>query len=151
MSTIAPGSKSLDIKEILKILPHRYPFVMVDRILDYEESKYITGIKNVTINEPFFAGHFPGEPVMPGVMILEGMAQMGALLAYKSMADIIADKLVYFAGIDKVRFRKMVRPGDQIVFRIECIRMKPKLSKMTGKAYVDDQIAAEAELMATFA
>ena len=150
MSTDVIGSKSLDIKEILEILPHRYPFVMVDRILDYEDSKYITGIKNVTINEPFFAGHFPGEPVMPGVMILEGMAQMGALLAYKSLADTIADKLVYFAGIDKVRFRKMVRPGDQIVFRIECIRMKPKLSKMTGKAYVDDQLAAEAELMATF-
>jgi len=150
MSTDAIGSKSLDIKEILEILPHRYPFVMVDRILDYEDSKYITGIKNVTINEPFFAGHFPGEPVMPGVMILEGMAQMGALLAYKSLADTIADKLVYFAGMDKVRFRKMVRPGDQIVFRIECIRMKAKLSKMTGKAYVDDQLAAEAELMATF-
>jgi len=150
MSTGVIGSKSLDIKEILEILPHRYPFVMVDRILDYKDSKYITGIKNVTINEPFFAGHFPGEPVMPGVMILEGMAQIGALLAYKSMADSIGDKLVYFAGIDKVRFRKMVRPGDQIVFRIECIRMKPKLSKMTGKAYVDDQLAAEAELMATF-
>ena len=150
MSTDAIGSKSLDIKDILDILPHRYPFVMVDRVLDYEESKYITGIKNVTINEPFFAGHFPGEPVMPGVMILEGMAQIGALLAYKSLADTISDKLVYFAGIDKVRFRKMVRPGDQIVFRIECIRMKPKLSKMTGKAYVDDQLAAEAELMATF-
>jgi 3-hydroxyacyl-[acyl-carrier-protein] dehydratase len=150
MSTDVIGNKSLDIKDILDILPHRYPFVMVDRILDYEESKYITGIKNVTINEPFFAGHFPGEPVMPGVMILEGMAQIGALLAYKTMADKIADKLVYFAGIDKVRFRKMVRPGDQIVFRIECIRMKAKLSKMTGKAYVDDQLAAEAELMATF-
>ena len=150
MSTDAVESKSLGIKEILEILPHRYPFVMVDRILDYEKSKYITGIKNVTINEPFFAGHFPGEPIMPGVMILEGMAQMGALLAYKSLADIIADKLVYFAGIDKVRFRKMVRPGDQIIFKIECIRMKPKLSKMTGKAYVDDQLAAEAELMATF-
>lgn len=146
----APGSKSLDIKGILEILPHRYPFVMVDRILDYEEKKYITGIKNVTINEPFFIGHFPGDPVMPGVMILEGMAQIGALLAYKSMPDEINDKLVYFAGIDKVRFRKMVRPGDQIFFKVECIRMKPKLSKMSGKAYVDDQLAAEAELMAAF-
>jgi 3-hydroxyacyl-[acyl-carrier-protein] dehydratase len=150
MSTEVIGNKSLDIKEILDILPHRYPFVMVDRILDYEESKYITGIKNVTINEPFFAGHFPGEPVMPGVMILEGMAQIGALLAYKTLGDSLADKLVYFAGIDKVRFRKMVRPGDQIVFRIDCIRMKAKLSKMTAKAYVDDQLAAEAVLMATF-
>jgi 3-hydroxyacyl-[acyl-carrier-protein] dehydratase len=108
------------------------------------------GIKNVTINEPFFQGHFPGEPVMPGVMILEGMAQMGALLAYISMPEAIGEKLVYFAGLDNVRFRKMVRPGDQIVFKVETIRMKPKLSKMTAKAYVDDQLAAEAELMATF-
>ena len=145
-----PDSKSLDIKGILDILPHRYPFVMVDRILDFEEEKYITGIKNVTMNEPYFVGHFPGEPVMPGVMILEGMAQIGALLAYKSMPDAIGDKLVYFAGLDNVRFRKMVRPGDQIFFRIECIRMKAKLSKMSGRAYVDDQLAAEADLMATF-
>jgi 3-hydroxyacyl-[acyl-carrier-protein] dehydratase len=146
----APGGNSLDIKGILDILPHRYPFVMVDRILEYEEAKYIVGIKNVTMNEPFFQGHFPGEPVMPGVMILEGMAQIGALLAYKSMPEAIGEKLVYFAGIDNVRFRKMVRPGDQIVFRVECIRMKPKLSKMSGKAYVDDQLAVEADLMAAF-
>jgi len=146
----APGTKSLDIKKILEILPQRYPFVMIDRILDYEEDKYIVGIKNVTINEPFFQGHFPGEPVMPGVMILEGMAQIGALLAYISMPEAIGKKLVYFAGLDNVRFRKMVRPGDQIVFKVEAIRMKPKLSKMTAKAYVDDQLAAEAELMATF-
>ena len=150
MSIDEIGSKSLDIKQILEILPHRYPFVMVDRILDYEESKYITGIKNVTINEPFFIGHFPGEPVMPGVMILEGMAQIAGLLAYLSVPDTLIGKLVYFAGIDNVRFRKMVRPGDQIVFKIECIRIKQRFSKMTGKAYVDDQLAAEAVLMATF-
>ena len=143
-------SKTLDIKQILEILPHRYPFVMVDRVLGYEEEKYIKAIKNVTINEPFFMGHFPGEPVMPGVMILEGLAQVGALLAYKSMADKIGDKLVYFVGIDKVRFRKVVRPGDQLLFKVESIRMKPKLSKMIGKAYVDDQLAVEAELMASF-
>jgi len=123
---------------------------MVDRVLEYEEAKHIVGIKNVTMNEQFFTGHFPGEPVMPGVLILEGMAQIGALLAYKSMPEAIGNKLVYFAGIDNVRFRKMVRPGDQIVYRVECIRMKSKLSKMSGKAYVDDQLAAEAELMATF-
>ncbi|MCL7487692.1 MAG: 3-hydroxyacyl-ACP dehydratase FabZ [Desulfobulbaceae bacterium] len=146
----ASGGNSLDIKEILEILPHRYPFVMVDRILEYAERQFITGIKNVTINESFFMGHFPGEPVMPGVMILEGMAQIGALLAYKSMPEAIGSKLVYFAGIDKVRFRKMVRPGDQLLFRVECIKMKPKLSKMSARAYVDDQLAAEAELMATF-
>jgi 3-hydroxyacyl-[acyl-carrier-protein] dehydratase len=146
----ASGGNSLDIKEILEILPHRYPFVMVDRILEYAEGQFITGIKNVTINESFFMGHFPGEPVMPGVMILEGMAQIGALLAYKSMPEAIGSKLVYFAGIDKVRFRKMVRPGDQLLFRVECIKMKPKLSKMSARAYVDDQLAVEAELMASF-
>lgn len=146
----SPGNNTLDIKQIMQILPHRYPFLMVDRIVDFEEAKYITGIKNVTINEPFFPGHFPGEPVMPGVMILEGMAQVGALLAYKSMTEHIGGKLVYFAGIDKVRFRKMVKPGDQIFFKVECVKMKPKVSKMAGKAYVDDQLAVEAELMAAF-
>ena len=145
-----PGNKSLDIAGILELLPHRYPFIMVDRVLDYEENKYITGIKNVTINEPFFTGHFPGTPVMPGVLIIEGMAQIGAILAYKSMSEAIKNKLVYFAGIDKVRFRRIVCPGDQILFKVECLRMKAKLSKMIGKAYVDDQLAAEAELLATF-
>lgn len=141
---------TLDIKQILEILPHRYPFIMVDRILDFVETKYITGIKNVTMNEQFFQGHFPGEPVMPGVLILEGLAQVGALLAYKSMTEEIGGKLVYFVGIDKVRFRKMVRPGDQLFFKVESIRMKPKLSKMSGKAYVDNELAVEAELMAVF-
>ena len=101
---------SIDIKSILEILPHRYPFVMVDRILEFDEGKYITGLKNVTINELFFQGHFPGEPVMPGVMILEGMAQVGAILAYKSIPDSIGTKIFYLVGMDKVRFRKVVRP-----------------------------------------
>ncbi|MFZ5798455.1 MAG: 3-hydroxyacyl-ACP dehydratase FabZ [Desulfobulbaceae bacterium] len=141
---------SMDIKDILAILPHRYPFVMVDRILEIEEGKHIIGLKNVTINEPFFQGHFPGEPVMPGVLILEGMAQVGALLAYRSLPEAIGTKLVYFAGLDGVRFRKVVRPGDQVIFRLEIIKLKAKLSKMSGKAYVDDQLVAEAELMASF-
>ncbi|RJX18414.1 MAG: 3-hydroxyacyl-[acyl-carrier-protein] dehydratase FabZ [Desulfobulbus sp.] len=140
----------MDIKDILAILPHRYPFVMVDRILEIEEGKHIIGLKNVTINEPFFQGHFPGEPVMPGVLILEGMAQVGALLAYRSLPEAIGTKLVYFAGLDGVRFRKVVRPGDQVIFRLEIIKLKAKLSKMSGKAYVDDQLVAEAELMASF-
>jgi 3-hydroxyacyl-[acyl-carrier-protein] dehydratase len=140
----------MDIKDILAILPHRYPFVMVDRILELEEGKHIVGLKNVTINEPFFHGHFPGEPVMPGVLILEGMAQVGALLAYRSIPEAIGAKLVYFAGLDAVRFRKVVRPGDQVIYRLEIIKLKAKLSKMAGKAYVDDQLVAEAELMASF-
>ena len=146
----AEHESSIDINGILKILPHRYPFIMVDRILEYEQGKHITGLKNVTVNEPFFQGHFPGEPVMPGVLILEGMAQVGALLAYKSIPGSIGNKLVYFAGIDKVRFRKVVRPGDQVIFKLELIKMKAKLSKMSGKAYVDDQLVAEADLMASF-
>ena len=140
----------IDIKGILDILPHRYPFVMVDRILECEEGKHITGLKNVTLNEPFFQGHFPDEPVMPGVLILEGMAQVGAILAYKSIEGSIGNKLVYFAGLDGVRFRKIVQPGDQVIFKLEIIKLRSKLSKMSAKAYVDDQVVAEAKLMASF-
>lgn len=149
MSTTAPQAP-MDINDILSILPHRYPFVMVDKILELEEGKHIVGLKNVTINEPFFQGHFPGEPVMPGVLILEGMAQVGALLAYRSIPEAIGTRLVYFAGLDAVRFRKVVRPGDQVIYRLEIIKLKSKLSKMAGKAFVDDQLVAEAELMASF-
>ncbi len=140
----------LDIKEIMEMLPHRYPFIMVDRILDYEEGINITGLKNVTMGEPFFQGHFPGEPVMPGVLIMEGMAQVGGLLAYLSRPEMVGDKLIYFAGMDKVRFRQVVRPGDQLIFKLEMLRLKPKLSKMAGKALVDDEVVAEAELLASF-
>lgn len=140
---------SMDIKAILDLLPHRYPFVMVDRILDFERGKTITGLKNVSMGEPFFQGHFPEEPVMPGVLILEGMAQVGAVLAYLS-TDSIDGKLVFFAGLDNVRFRKVVRPGDQLIFKLEMIRQKSKLTKMSGKAYVDDVLVAEADLLAMF-
>ncbi len=143
------GIQGIDIKQILDILPHRYPFVMVDRILECEIGKYIVGLKNVTFNEPFFQGHFPGEPVMPGVLILEGMAQVGALLAYRSIPDTIGNRVVYFAGLDGVRFRKVVRPGDQVIFKVEIIRLKTRLSKMSAKAYVDDNLVAEAVLMAS--
>jgi len=139
----------MDIKAILDLLPHRYPFIMVDRILEFERGKNITGLKNVSMGEPFFQGHFPDEPVMPGVLILEGMAQVGAVLAYLS-TDSIAGKLVFFAGLDKVRFRKVVRPGDQLIFKLEMIRQKSKLTKMSGKAYVDDVLVTEADLLATF-
>ncbi len=140
----------IDIRGILDLLPHRYPFIMVDRIVDIEEGKIITGLKNVSMGEPYFQGHFPGEPVMPGVLILEGMAQVGSILAYLSSPENIGDRLVYFAGLDKVRFRRVVRPGDQLIFKLEMIKLKTKIAKMTGKAYVDDQLATEAELMATF-
>ncbi len=139
----------MDIKAILDLLPHRYPFVMVDRILDFERGKTITGLKNVSMGEPFFQGHFPDEPVMPGVLILEGMAQVGAVLAYLSTPSI-EGKLVYFAGLDKVRFRKVVRPGDQLIFKLELTKQKSKLTKMSGKAYVDDVLVTEADLLATF-
>lgn len=142
--------ETIDIKGILELLPHRYPFLLVDRILDHEKGKTITGLKNVTMNEQFFQGHFPGEPVMPGVLILEGMAQVGGILAYLSQPENVGEKLVYFAGIDNARFRRIVRPGDQIIFKIEITKQKAKMTKMTGKAYVDDQLAAEADLMATF-
>jgi 3-hydroxyacyl-[acyl-carrier-protein] dehydratase len=139
-----------DIVEILNILPHRYPFVLVDRILEIELGKSITGLKNVTINEPFFPGHFPTEPVMPGVLIVEGLAQAAAILAYLTEKEKIGKNLVYFAGMDGVRFRRKVVPGDQIKYQIELIKRKSKLFKLKGKAFVDDQLAAEAELLATF-
>ncbi len=142
--------EAIDIKGILDLLPHRYPFIMVDRVLEYEKLKTIKGLKNVTMNEPFFQGHFPGEPVMPGVLILEGMAQVGGLLAYLSAPENVGEKLVYFAGIDGARFRRVVRPGDQIIFKVEIIKQKAKMTKMAGKAFVDDLLVAEAELLATF-
>ncbi len=139
-----------DISEILKILPHRYPFVLVDRILEVEVGNSIKGLKNVTINEPFFQGHFPSEPVMPGVLIMEGMAQIGAMLAYLTEKDKIGNSLVYFAGMDGVRFRKKVVPGDQIIYQLKILKRKSKLFKIEGKAFVDDALAAEAVLLATF-
>lgn len=139
-----------DISEILKILPHRYPFVLVDRILEIELGNSIKGLKNVTINEPFFTGHFPSEPVMPGVLIMEGMAQAGAILAYLTEKEKIGNSLVYFAGMDGVRFRRKVVPGDQIIYDLKVLKRKSKLFKIEGKAFVDDVLAAEAVLMATF-
>ena len=139
-----------DIAEILKILPHRYPFVLVDRILEIEVGNSIKGLKNVTINEPFFPGHFPSEPVMPGVLIMEGMAQVGAILAYLTEKDKIGNSLVYFAGMDGVRFRRKVVPGDQIIYQLKILKRKSKLFKIEGKAFVDDALAAEAVLLATF-
>lgn len=142
--------EKIDIVEILKILPHRYPFVMVDRILSLELGKEIVGLKNVTINEPFFQGHFPARPVMPGVLILEGMAQVGGIMAYYSNPEAIGKKLLFFAGIDKARFRKPVVPGDQLVFTLQLLKEKRSIMVMGATAAVDGQIVAEAELMASF-
>ena len=141
---------NIDIVEILKLLPHRYPFVMVDRILSLEMGKEIVGLKNVTINEPFFQGHFPGKPVMPGVLILEGMAQVGGIMAFYANPEAIGNKLLFFAGIDKARFRKPVVPGDQLIFTLELIKQKRSIMMMSAKAKVDDQVVAQAELMASF-
>ncbi len=141
---------AIDIKEIMRLLPHRYPFLLVDRILEAEKAKSITGLKNVTINEPFFQGHFPSEPVMPGVLILEGMAQVGGILAYHSIPEMVGEKLIYFAGIDKVRFRQPVVPGDQLLIEMEVLKQKGKIWKMAGKAKVNGNLVAEAELLAAF-
>lgn len=142
--------ESLDIVEILRLLPHRYPFVMVDRVLEMVSGERIKALKNVSINEPFFQGHFPAVPVMPGVLILEGLAQGAAILAYSTMQDYVGTKLVYFAGLDKVRFRQKVSPGDQLIFEVKTIKRKLSLWNMEGKAFVDGKLVAEAILMATF-
>lgn len=142
--------QQINIKEILELLPHRYPFVMVDRIVSFKKGESITGLKNVTMNEPFFQGHFPGEPVMPGVMILEGMAQVAAILAYLSVQDQIGEKLVYFAGIDGVRFRRRVIPGDQLILEATLVKHKQNIWKMAAKAIVENNLVTEAELMASF-
>lgn len=142
--------ENIDIVEILKLLPHRYPFVMVDRIQSLEMGKEIVGLKNVTINEPFFQGHFPERPVMPGVLILEGMAQVGGIMAFYANPEAIGNKLLFFAGIDKARFRKPVVPGDQLIFTLELIKQKRSIMVMSAKATVDDQVVAQAELMASF-
>ncbi len=139
----------MNIEKILRILPHRYPFLLVDRILECEPGKSIKGMKNVTINEPFFQGHFPGRPVMPGVLILEAMAQVGGALAYLMTERESDTRLIYFLGLDKVRFRKTVVPGDQIIFELTILKQKMGMYKMAGRATVDGKLVAEAELMAT--
>lgn len=136
----------MDIMEIMKFIPHRYPFLLVDRVLETTENK-IKGIKNVTINEPFFQGHFPGDPIMPGVLIVEGMAQCGGILVLKRIEDR-SNISPYFAAIDGVRFKRPVRPGDQLRYEIEIIKGNDRLCKMKGQAFVGDELACEAEMTA---
>jgi 3-hydroxyacyl-[acyl-carrier-protein] dehydratase len=137
-----------DIRKIMEFLPHRYPFILVDRVVEIEPDKRIVGLKNVTINEPFFQGHFPEAPVMPGVLIVEAMAQAGGVLVYASLPEEQRKGLVYFMGIDKARFRKPVIPGDQLVIEVVWTKRRANVSKMSGKATVDGQLVAEAEVMA---
>jgi len=140
----------MDIHQILKQLPHRYPILLVDRVLELEKGKRIQAIKNVTINEPFFNGHFPHRPVMPGVLMLEAMAQAAALLAFDTLGTTPDDKTVYyFAGIDGARFKRPVEPGDQMVIDVALDRMKAGIFKFTGVTRVDGQVVCEAELMCT--
>jgi len=138
----------IDAHEILQLLPHRYPILLIDRVIDIDIGKSLVAIKNVTINEPFFQGHFPGRPVMPGVLILEAMAQAGAVLAYKSTSSTADDGvLYYFAGIDNARFRRIVEPGDQLRLEVKVMRSKRDIWKLEGSAYVGDELACSAEFM----
>lgn len=141
---------SMDIHQILKQLPHRYPILLVDRVLDIDKGKSIRAIKNVTINEPFFTGHFPHRPVMPGVLMLEALAQAAALLSFDAMGASPDDNTVYyFAGIDGARFKRPVEPGDQLILEVELLRMKAGIFKFKACAKVGEDVAVEAELMCT--
>ena len=140
----------MDIHEILKLLPHRYPFLMVDRVLSIDKGKSIQALNNVSINEPFFNGHFPHRPVMPGVLMLEAMAQVAALLSFDAMGVRPDDKTVYyFAGIDAARFKRPVEPGDQLIMDVSLLRSKAGISKYAGVTRVDGNVVCEAELMCT--
>jgi len=138
----------IDIKEIMAMLPHAYPFLLVDRILEVEPGKRVVGIKNVTYNEPFFPGHFPGRPIMPGVLIVEAMAQTAGVLIFYSLPEDERKKTVFFLGIDNVRFRKPVIPGDQLRMELEITRHRQAIWGFKGKAFVDENVVAEGELLA---
>lgn len=141
----------LDINEIMKILPHRYPFLMVDRIIEMEPGVRCVGIKNITINEPFFQGHFPGHPVMPGVLIIEAMAQVAGIMAYLASDEEIRAKVTYFMAIDNARFRKPVSPGDQLRIEVSTTMNRRGIWGIAAKAFVDETLVTEADLKATFA
>lgn len=138
---------SLDIEEIISLLPHRYPFLMVDRVLSYETGKTLRAIKNVSVNEPFFQGHFPGKPIFPGVLILEAMAQATGILAFKSIEALTPGQLYYFASIDNARFKRPVIPGDQIVLDVTYIKERRGIALFHGVATVDGKLVCEADMM----
>ena len=147
MQDTVTQSQAMDIQRILSILPHRYPFLLVDRVVECVPGSHIKAYKNVSVKEPFFQGHFPGVPIMPGVLILEALAQTGGLLAAAGMGDL-ADKLFLFTGLDGVKFRRQVVPGDRLDLECSNMRMKLKLCKMEARAFVDGKLAAEARITA---
>ena len=138
-----------NIQEIMKFLPHRYPFLLIDRVIELVSNEKVVALKNVTINEPFFQGHFPGTPIMPGVLIIEAMAQAGGILAFDSLPPEKQGALIYFMGFDNVKFRKQVVPGDQLVFEVKLTKRRTKVMKMAGTATVDGVVVAQGELMAS--
>jgi 3-hydroxyacyl-[acyl-carrier-protein] dehydratase len=140
----------LDIQAIMQRLPHRYPFLLIDRIVRFVPGEEIVALKNVTMNEPFFQGHFPAKPVMPGVLIIEALAQAGGILAAEIRGPEKQGEIIYFMGMDAVRFRKPVVPGDQLMLEARVLKMRSRVAKMAGRALVDGQLVAEAELMASF-
>ena len=148
MSEVNNTLNSMDINDVLEHLPHRYPFLLIDRVTDYKEDEYLNGFKNVSFNEPYFTGHFPHRPVMPGVLILEALAQATGILAYKSTGKTPSDEsLYYLVGIDKARFKQPVVPGDQLQLEVKVIKTMRGVWKFDGKALVDGKVVCEAELM----
>ena len=142
--------ETANIQKVMQLLPHRYPFLLVDRILELETGKRVVGLKNVTINEPFFQGHFPKQPIMPGVLIIEAMGQAGGVLAASALAEDEADQEIIYMGMHKVRVLKPVVPGDQLIFELKVIKQRRKIFKMSGIATLNGKVVAEAELMAGF-
>ena len=142
---------SIDIHKVLQMLPHRYPFLLVDRVLDYTKGDRLTAIKNVTINEPFFPGHFPSRPVMPGVLVVEAIAQACGLLTFVSEENLLTENGVFlFVGIDKARFKRQVEPGDQLRFEVKMVRKMRGIWMYQGNAFVGEELACSAELMCTY-
>jgi UDP-3-O-[3-hydroxymyristoyl] N-acetylglucosamine deacetylase/3-hydroxyacyl-[acyl-carrier-protein] dehydratase len=143
--TTTESAGIMDVEDIMKVLPHRYPFLLVDRILEIEPGKRVVGVKNVTINEPFFQGHFPGHPIMPGVLIIEAMAQVGGMLLLGAVPDP-QSKVVYFTSLNNVKWRRPVKPGDQLRFELDMLQVRGMMCKMQGVAKVDGETVAEAEM-----